>query len=423
MHRNFEFKFLSVVNFERFSLSNGLRVIVHRDTSTPMAVVNVMYDVGARDEDPNKTGFAHLFEHLMFGGSVNIPVYDEPLQMAGGENNAYTTNDLTNYYIQLPAENLETAFWLESDRMLSLAFTDSSLEVQRKVVCEEFKEHYLNKPYGDVWLKLRDLAYEVHPYRWMTIGKELSHIENAKLQDVKDFFFKYYRPVNAILVVAGNVTVDQVKTLSEKWFGSIEPGQKYARNLPEEPRQTKPKKLDVKAEVPLDALYKCWHIYSRMDHRYYVSDLISEVLGGGGSSRLFQSLVKEKKLFSNIECYHFGTTDAGLLTIEGKLVKGVKMDDAESAISEELEKLKREKISEAELQKVKNKTESMIAFEDMSLMNRANSLAYYELLGDASLMNTELDRYNKVTVEDVQQLSNEIFTVENSSTIWYLSKN
>ena len=412
-----------MVNFERFSLSNGLRVIVHQDTSTPMAVMNVMYDVGAKDEDPNKTGFAHLFEHLMFGGSINIPVYDEPLQMAGGENNAYTTNDLTNYYIQLPAENLETAFWLESDRMLSLAFTDSSLEVQRKVVCEEFKEHYLNKPYGDVWLKLRDLAYEVHPYRWMTIGKELSHIENARLQDVKDFFFKHYRPINAILVVAGNVTVDQVKTLAEKWFGTIEAGQRYSRQLPAEPKQTKAKKLEVKAEVPLDALYKCWHIYSRMDHRYYVSDLITEVLGGGGSSRLFQSLVKEKKLFSNIECYHFGTTDAGLLTIEGKLVKGIKMEEAEAAINEELEKLKKEKISENELQKVKNKTESMIAFEDMSLMNRANSLAYYELLGDASLMNTELERYNKVTVEDVQQLSNEIFTPENSSTIWYMSKN
>jgi zinc protease len=412
-----------VVNFERFNLSNGLRVIVHRDTSTPMAVVNVMYDVGAKDEDPNKTGFAHLFEHLMFGGSINIPVYDEPLQMAGGENNAYTTNDLTNYYIQLPAENLETAFWLESDRMLSLAFTDNSLEVQRKVVCEEFKEHYLNKPYGEVWLKLRDLAYEVHPYRWMTIGKELSHIENAQLQDVRNFFFKHYRPVNAILVVAGNVTVEQVKALAEKWFGPIENGEKYRRHLPEEPKQSKAKKLEVHAEVPLDALYKCWHIYPRMDHRYYVSDLITEILGGGGSSRLFQSLIKEKKLFSNIECYHFGTSDAGLLTIEGKLVKGVKMEDAEAAINEELEKLKQKKVSEAELQKVKNKTESMIAFEDMSLMNRANSLAYYELLGDASLMNTELDRYNKVTVEEVQQLSKEIFTEENSSTLWYLSKN
>ncbi|MGZ3951293.1 MAG: M16 family metallopeptidase [Flavisolibacter sp.] len=412
-----------MVNFERFSLPNGLRVIVHRDTSTPMAVVNVMYDVGAKDEDPNKTGFAHLFEHLMFGGSINIPVYDEPLQMAGGENNAYTTNDLTNYYIQLPAENLETAFWLESDRMLSLGFTENSLEVQRKVVCEEFKEHYLNKPYGDVWLRLRDLAYEVHPHRWMTIGKELSHIENASLQDVKDFFFKHYRPVNAILVVAGNVTVEQVKALAEKWFGPIEPGEKYIRKLPVEPRQNHRKKLEVTAEVPLDALYKCWHIYSRMDHRYYVSDLITEVLGGGGSSRLFQSLVKEKKFFSNIECYHFGTTDAGLLSIEGKLVKGVKKEEAEAAITVELEKLKQEKISGAELQKVKNKTESMIAFEDMSLMNRANSLAYYELLGDASLMNTELDRYNKVTIDDVKDLSKEIFREENSTTLWYLAKN
>lgn len=412
-----------MINFEKFTLSNGLRVIVHQDTSTPMAVMNVMYDVGAKDEDPSRTGFAHLFEHLMFGGSVNIPVYDEPLQMAGGENNAYTTNDLTNYYIQLPAENLETAFWLESDRMLSLGFTDNSLEVQRKVVCEEFKEHYLNKPYGDVWLKLRDLAYQVHPYRWMTIGKELSHIENASLQDVKNFFFKHYRPVNAILVVAGNVTVDQVKALAKKWFEPIEPGEKYERNLPQEPPQTMAKKLEVNSNVPLDALYKTWHIFPRMDPRYYVSDLITEILSGGGSSRLFQSLVKEKKLFSNIECYHFGTVDAGLLAIEGKLVKGVKMEDAEAAISEELEKMKTEKIAEAELEKVKNKTESLMAFEDMSLMNRASSLAFYELLGGANLMNSELDRYNKVTTDDILELSRNIFREENSTTIWYLSQN
>jgi zinc protease len=412
-----------VVQFERFTLANGLRVIVHQDTSTPMAVVNVMYDVGARDEDPNRTGFAHLFEHLMFGGSVNIPVYDEPLQMAGGENNAYTTNDLTNYYIQLPAENLETAFWLESDRMLSLAFTENSLEVQRKVVCEEFKEHYLNKPYGDVWLKLRELAYQTHPYRWMTIGKELSHIENAQLQDVKNFFFKHYRPLNAILVVAGNVTLQRVKELAEKWFGPIEPGEKYLRQLPEELAQTTAKKLEVHAKVPLDALYKCWHIYPRMDHGYYVADLITEILSGGGSSRLFQSLVKEKQLFSNIECYHFGTIDAGLLAIEGKLVKGVKIQDAEAAINEELNRLKSEKIAEAELQKVKNKTESMIAFEDMSIMNRANSLAFYELLGDAALMNSELDRYNRVSVEDIHEQSNKIFREENSSTLYYCSEN
>ncbi len=412
-----------MIQFEKFMLANGLRVIVHQDTSTPMAVVNVMYDVGARDEDPDKTGFAHLFEHLMFGGSLHVEAYDEPLQMAGGENNAYTTNDLTNYYIQLPAENIETAFWLESDRMLSLAFGEKSLDVQRKVVCEEFKEHYINKPYGDVWHKMRELAYEVHPYRWMTIGKELSHIENAKLEDVKNFFFRFYRPVNAILVVAGNVTVEQVKQLTEKWFGDIPSGEKYLRNLPQEPPQTKPKKMEVKADVPLNALYKCWHISSRLDKKYYITDLITDILSGGGSTRLYQSLVKEKKLFSNIECYHFGSLDNGLLAIEGKLVKGIKMDDAEKAVNEELEKIKNELVSESELTKVKNKTESTIAFEDMTVMNRANSLAFYELLGDAELMNKELEKYNVVTTKDILNESRNIFREENSSTLYYYSNN
>lgn len=412
-----------MIQFEKFSLKNGLKVIVHRDTSTPMAVLNVMYDVGARDEDPTRTGFAHLFEHLMFGGSINIPNYDGPLQMAGGENNAYTTNDITNYYIQLPAENLETAFWLESDRMLSLAFGEKSLDTQRKVVSEEFKEHYLNKPYGDVWHKMRELAYKVHPYRWMTIGKELSHIENAKLEDVKLFFFKHYRPVNAILVVAGNVTTQKVKELSEKWFGDISSGEKYIRNLPIEPVQTEVRKMEVKADVPLDAFYKCWHIYNRLDHRYYIAALITEVLSGGGSSRLFQSMVKEKKLFSAIDCYHSGSLDAGTLVIEGKLVKGVKMEDAEKAVEEEIEKMRTEKISGKELQKVKNKVESSIAFEDMSLMNRAASLAYYELLGDAAWMNDELEKYNLITPEEIQQECKVIFRPENSNTLYYYSKN
>jgi zinc protease len=291
------------------------------------------------------------------------------------------------------------------------------------VVCEEFKEHYLNKPYGDVWLRLRKLAYEVHPYQWMTIGKELSHIENAQLEDVKRFFFKHYRPNNAILVVAGNVNTEHVRVLAEKWFGGIESGEKVRRNLPSEPEQKAPRRLQVSADVPLDALYKCWHMYPRMDHGYYVSDLLTEILGGGGSSRLFHSLVKTKKLFSNIECYHFGTLDAGLLAIEGKLVKGVKMEEAENAIEEELMLLQNMEVSEDELQKVKNKTESMMAFEDMSLMNRANSLAFYELLGDASLMNTELDRYNKVTTEDILNESRKIFAPENSNTLWYLAKN
>jgi len=411
-----------MIRFEKFVLQNGLRVIVHQDTSTPMAVMNIMYDVGARDEEPERTGFAHLFEHLMFGGSINIPTYDSPLQMAGGENNAYTSNDITNYYIQLPAENLETAFWLESDRMLSLAFGEKSLDVQRKVVCEEFKEHYLNKPYGDVWHKMRELAYKVHPYRWMTIGKELSHIENAKLDDVKNFFFKHYRPNNAILVVAGNVTVEKVKELAEKWFADIPAGEKYVRKLPQEPPQTEARKLEIKAEVPLDAFYKCWHIYPRNDKRYYIADLITEVLSGGGSSRLFQSLVKEKKMFSAIECYHSGSLDAGTLVIEGKLVKGIKMEDAEKAVETELEKMRTEKVTTTELQKVKNKVESLIAFEDMSLTNRANSLAFYELLGDAEQMNHELEKYNVVTAEDILNESKVIFKADNSNTLYYFAK-
>jgi predicted Zn-dependent peptidase len=411
-----------MIRFEKFVLANGLRVIVHQDNSTPMAVVNIMYDVGARDEDAEKTGFAHLFEHLMFGGSLNIPVYDSPLQMAGGENNAYTSNDITNYYIQLPAENLETAFWLESDRMLSLAFGEKSLDVQRKVVSEEFKEHYLNKPYGDVWHKMRDLAYKVHPYRWMTIGKELSHIENARLEDVKKFFFKHYRPKNAILAVAGNVTVEKVKELAEKWFGDIPAGEEYIRNLPQEPAQTEARILEVKAEVPLDAFYKCWHIYPRIDKRYYIADLITEILSGGGSSRLFHSLVKEKKLFSAVDCYHSGSLDAGMLVIEGKLVKGIKMEDAEKAVEEELEKMRTQKVSPNELQKVKNKVESLIAFEDMSLTNRANSLAFYELLGDAGQMNYELEKYNVVTAEDILHESRTIFRPANSNTLYYYSK-
>jgi zinc protease len=412
-----------MIQYEKFTLDNGLRVLVHQDKSTPMAVVNVIYDVGAKDENPDKTGFAHLFEHLMFGGSINIPSYDEPLQVAGGENNAFTTNDLTNYYCQLPAENIETAFWLESDRMLSLAFDAKSLDVQRKVVCEEFKEHYINKPYGDVQHKLRELAYSKHPYRWMTIGKELKHVEDVKLQDVKDFFFKHYTPANAILVVAGNVTIAAVKVLAEKWFGPIAPGKKYQRNLPVEPVQTAPKYLEVKANVPIDALYKCWHICSRLDSRYYVTELITEILSGGGSSRLFQALVKEKQLFSTIDCSHYGSTDAGLLSIEGKLVKGVTMKEAEAALMDEIYTLQQKGISEKELQKVKNKTESMLAFEDMSVMSRATNLAMYELLGDANLINTELDKYQAVTSAELLKESKAIFNESNCSTLYYYSNN
>jgi predicted Zn-dependent peptidase len=411
-----------MIQFDRFELENGLRVIVHPDDSTPMAVVNVMYNVGARDEHPEKTGFAHLFEHLMFGGSMHIPDYDEPLQMAGGENNAYTTNDLTNYYLQIPVQNLETAFWLESDRMLSLAFSEKSLDVQRKVVCEEFKEHYINKPYGDAWHRLRALAYKEHPYRWMTIGKELSHVEQATLEDVKTFFYKHYTPCNAILSVAGPVTVEQVRALATKWFGPIPAGTSYKRQLPTEPTQAEDRYETVKASVPLDALYKCWHMAARLEDGYYPADLLTEILGGGGSSRLYQRLVKEQQLFSNIECYHFGSIDKGILCINGKLVKGVPMATAEAAVQQEIDKLLQEGVTQEELQKAKNKTESVVAFEDMSLMNRANNLAFYELLGNVEMMNTELARFHSVTREQLLQEAQQIFRKGNCNTLYYMAE-
>ncbi len=412
-----------MIKFEKFSLDNGLRVIVHEDKSTPMAVHDVMYDVGSRDEDPDQTGFAHLFEHLMFGGSVNIPSYDEALQIAGGENNAGTSNDFTNYYLQLPAENVETAFWLESDRMLSLVFDETSLEIQKKVVVEEFKEHYINEPYGDIWHKMRELAYKSHPYKWMTIGKELSHIENARLDNVKDFFFKHYTPSNAILTVAGNVTVKQVKRFAEKWFGDIPAGEKYNRDLPPEPEQKSARFLEVKENVPLDSLFKAWHMSARLDKRYYAADLITEIIGDGASSRLYHTLVKEKQLFSSIHCATTDSIDAGLIFIEGKLIKGVTMEQAEEAIETELNKMKTNLVTSSELQKVKNKVESKMTFEDISLTTRAGNLAIYELLGDADLMNKELSFYQAVTAENILEECRTVFTDVNCSTIHYLSNN
>lgn len=407
------------LSFERFTLDNGLRVLVHQDRTTPMAAVNVLYDVGARDEDPSRTGFAHLFEHLMFGGSENIPSYDEPLQMAGGENNAYTTNDITNYYIQLPLQNIETAFWLESDRMKSLAFNENSLDVQRKVVSEEFKEHYLNKPYGDAWQHLRQLAYKRHPYQWMTIGKELKHIEEAALEDVKAFFFKHYRPVNAILSVAGNVSADQVKKLAEKWFSDIPAGEKYVRNLPREPEQEAGRIQTVYADVPLDAVYKAWHFGPRLSDEYYAADLITEIMGNGFASRLYQKLVKEEQLFSHISCYQTGSLDPGLLVVEGKVIKGKPVEEANEAIEKEMQKLAEQGVTEEELQKAKNKIESMIEFEDMELLSRANNLAFYELLGDAGLINQELGKYQNVKASFLKETAAKVFRKENCSTVLY----
>lgn len=408
-----------MISFEKFTLSNGLKVIVHQDISTPIVAFNLLYDVGARDENENQTGFAHLFEHLMFGGSINIPNFDEPLQKVGGENNAFTSNDITNYYITLPKENLETAFWLESDRMLSLAFTEKSLEVQRQVVVEEFKQNYLNQPYGDVWLLLRPLAYEKHPYKWATIGKEISHIENATMDDVKSFFHQFYLPNNAILSVAGNITIDEIKHLTEKWFGSIPKGKKSDRNLPKEPLQNAPRRLEVKRNVPANAIYKAYKMCSKTHPDFYATDLITDILSQGNSSKLYISLVKEQKLFSNINAYVLGSFDEGLLIISGNLSENTSFETAENAIIEELEKLKKWPVNEKELQKVKNKIESIQAFSETNVLNKAMNLAINELLGDANKVNTDIENYRKVTVEDVLRLSNQLFNENNCSTLIY----
>ncbi len=411
-----------MVPFERFTLANGLTVLVHEDPTTPMAVLNILYDVGARDENPNQTGFAHLFEHLMFGGSVNIPSYDEPLQRVGGENNAFTSNDITNYYITLPAVNLETAFWLESDRMLSLAFSEKSLDVQRNVVCEEFKQRYLNQPYGDVWLKLRPLAYQKHPYRWATIGKELAHIEEARMEDVKAFFHRYYVPSNAIMVVAGAVKLPEVKQLAERWFGPIPGGVKPKRELPVEPQQQEARQETVEANVPLNAIYKAFHMPSRTDKDYYAADLLSDILSRGNSSRLYRKLLKEQQVFSEINAYHLGSIDPGLMVVEGKPSPKVSMDDADEAIWSELDLIKTDLVGEEELSKVKNKLESTMVFAEMSLLDKAMNLAYFELLGDAQDLNLEVDKYLAVTAEEIRQVARKIFCPENSSTLYYLAK-
>jgi zinc protease len=412
-----------MIEFKYFTLDNGLQVYVHEDKTTPVAVLNLLYNVGSRDEQEEKTGFAHLFEHLMFGGSKNIKTFDEPLQKVGGENNAFTSTDITNYYITLPSNNLETAFWLESDRMLSLSFDLKVLEVQRSVVIEEFKQRYLNQPYGDAWLKLRPLAYRTHPYKWATIGKEISHIEHATMDDVKSFFYKYYIPNNAILVVAGAVTLDQVKALSEKWFGPIPAGIPYKRQLPAEPVQTQARFMEVHSKVPLDALYKVWHMPGKIHPDYYAADLLGDILGRGKSSRLYHGLVKEKKLFNSINAHISGSMEPGLLVVEGKLNRGISIEEGEQAINEILEKIKAKDTETDELTKVKNQSESSHLFGEMEVLNRAMNIAFAAALGNADLVNKELTNICSVTIDDIQRVASGILKPENCSTLYYRSEN
>ena len=409
-----------MIAFEEFTLANGLQVIVHEDPTVQIAVMNILYDVGSRDESPERTGFAHLFEHLMFGGSKHVPSYDEPLQRVGGENNAFTNTDITNYYLTVPASNVETAFWLESDRILGLSFDPKVLEVQRKVVVEEFKQRYLNQPYGDVWLKLRPLAYKVHPYQWATIGKEIAHIEEATLEDVRGFFYRYYVPNNAILVVAGKVTVEQVRQLAEKWFGPIPAGPK-TRKLPMEPKQSAKRTETVRAKVPASAIYKAYHMAGRFEKDYYAADLLSDILSRGQSSRLYQQLVKESEIFTSISSFVMGTIDPGLLVISGRIKDNITLPQAEAAIDAVVAELLKSGVDNAELDKVKNQTESTLEFGEVELMNRAMNLAFAKLSGDARLVNLESEMINNVTAGDIKRVAADILREENSNTLYYES--
>jgi predicted Zn-dependent peptidase len=412
-----------MVSYDHFTLNNGLRFFVLHDPTTPMAAMNILYNVGARDEDPNRTGFAHLFEHLMFGGSINIPKYDEPLQRAGGENNAFTNSDITNYYLTLPKDNLETAFWLESDRMLSLAFSEKSLEVQRQVVTEEFRQNYLNQPYGDVWLLLKPLAYKVHPYQWNTIGKEISHIENARLEDVKDFYLRFYNPNNALIVIAGDVKTNEVERLAKKWFEPIASGKPYERFLHTEPKQENARRLEVKRDVPQTALYKAYHMCARADDKFYASDLLSDLLGSGQSSRLFKTLVRQKQYFSEINAFITGDIDPGLLIVTGKINKDVSVAEVEKALENEIQKLIQKPPTSAELRKVKNRVISSNIFWALSALNKAMNLAYYAHIGMPELINTVTNHYEKVKPTQIQQRAQEILNPANCSTLVYESNN
>lgn len=408
-----------MIQVNRYTLANGLRIVHNEDDSTQMVALNLLYDVGARDEDPSHTGFAHLFEHLMFGGSLHIPDYDTPVQNAGGENNAWTNNDITNYYITLPHQNVETGFWLESDRMLSLDFSPKSLEVQRQVVIEEFKQRNLNQPYGDASHLLRELAYESHPYRWPTIGKEIAHIAQATLEEVKDFFFRFYAPNNAILAVTGHISFEETVRLAEKWFGPIPARNISPRQLPAEKPQTAVRRKTVERKVPVDAIYMAFHMSNRMHPDYYVYDMITDILSNGRSSRFIQSLVQEQKLFTSIDAYISGSLDEGLLHVTGKPVEGVSLKQAEEAIWKELEKMKTVPVSEQELEKVKNRYESEQIFNNINYLNVATNLAFFELTGKAEDINEEVGKYRAVTAEQIQATSARCFVPENCSILYY----
>jgi zinc protease len=410
-----------MIRYSKFTLDNGLRIIVHEDVSTPLAAMNILYNVGSRDEDPEFTGLAHLFEHLMFGGTEKIPEFDKHLLIAGGENNAFTNTDITDFYITLPSENIETAFWLESDRMNLLDFSQRNLDIQKSVVIEEYNQRYLNQPFGDAMLIMRPLAYRTHPYRWATIGKDISHISNITLDRIRDFFLTHYAPNNAILTLAGNIETETALGMAEKWFGKIERRNIIPRDLPAEPGQTEERRLEVEKDVPVDALYKAWHTGPRTGDDFYTLDLLTDLLAGGESGRLYTKLVRQKKLFSEINAYITSDIDPGLIIFHGKLMKGVDIQYAEESVVKVIDELKEKYPPLSEMEKVKNKYESSTVFANTNVLNKAINISFYDLIGKPELINTEVDLYRKIDRIMVVEASRKYLDQSNCSTLYYKS--
>ena len=408
-----------MIKYETHTLSNGLRILLHEDRSTPLVAVNMLYDVGSRDEQPERTGFAHLFEHLMFGGSDNAPSFDDPIQEAGGDCNAFTNSDLTNFYSILPAQNIELALFLEADRMSHLSLNERTLSIQRDVVVEEFKETCLNQPYGDMWHLLAPLAYHSHPYRWPTIGESLSHIAEASIDDVANFYRKFYGPGNAVCTIAGNVSADHVFPMMENLFGGLESRLRPDRRYPVEPPQREANRRDQSAQVPVDALYMAFHMDARHGDLYYTHDLISDLLASGKSSRLFAKLVKEQRLCSQVDAYVTGTLDPGLLIVEANPVDGVALEKIEASIWEVLNHMGQDQTPQREFDKHLNKIESSIHFSNSSILNKAMNLAYFALIGQTELINTEHECYRKITPEQIQRAAAELFRQDNCSVLTY----
>ena len=408
-----------MIPYTRKTLPNGLTVVVNRDRASKLAAVNILYRVGARNENPARTGFAHLFEHLMFRGTRAVENFDLPVQMASGDNNAFTNNDYTDFYITLPKDNLETALWLESDRMEGLDITPAKLEAEKKVVIEEFRQRYLNQPYGDQTMLLRALAYKVHPYRWATIGLTPEHIAQATLDEVQAFYRAHYRPSNAILSISADMEEERMLELAEKWFAPLADPPSATAAIPQEPMQTQARRQEVERDVPASTVTVAYHMCARTKPDFYTADLVSDLLSGGDSGRLYTHLVKERNLLSSVNAYITGDVDPGLFVFTGQLLPGVTPEAAEAAFREEIEALQTTAATAYEIEKVKNKFEANTLFGELNVMNKAMNLGFYEMLGDLSLINREVDRYRAVTDEDIRSFSRRTLRPENSSTLIY----